>query len=581
MNNDNKLTQIRLDDFARRFSMRTGNLMWLLGAGASASAGIPTASDMIWEFKQQLFISQRRISPQAVADLSNPSIREQLREYVKSIGSVLPSLDNPDEYAALFEAAYPSEADRRTFLNAKMAGGKPSYGHLALATLMRANLTRLIWTTNFDSLVADACAKVYDATGPLTTVTLDSSDIALQCINEGRWPIEIKLHGDFHSRRLKNTGDELRHQDARLRDALVNSCMRFGLIVVGYSGRDESIMDTLYDVLKSPGAFPGGLFWLYRSDVDPLPRVAKLISDAAKSGVEAGFVCVENFDEALRDLIRLVKNIDTSVLDAFAMKRRRWSSAPLPVGNRAWPVVRFNALPLLQIPNVCRCIVCQINTYAEIHNAIEQAGVDILVARTKAGVLAFGADADVLKVFQPYSITDFNLHTIETRRLRYESGERGLLRNALTLAIARQRNLDVMRHRNSDLLAPTNPSDLSWKRLQLLVGQLGGTVKGYSDLQWREGIGTRLDFAGDRLWLLIEPRTVFDGITNDNRAAAADFARERTVKRYNRQLNDLIEFWGDLLFGDGLDLRSFGIGDGVDATFSFSSDTGFSRRAQL
>ena len=38
---------------------------------------------------------------------------------------------------------------------------------------MRAQLTRLVWTTNVDPLVADACAKVYDATGPLTTVALD------------------------------------------------------------------------------------------------------------------------------------------------------------------------------------------------------------------------------------------------------------------------------------------------------------------------------------------------------------------------------------------------------------------------
>ncbi len=34
---------VAADDFARRFSMRAGNLMWLLGAGASAAAGVPTA----------------------------------------------------------------------------------------------------------------------------------------------------------------------------------------------------------------------------------------------------------------------------------------------------------------------------------------------------------------------------------------------------------------------------------------------------------------------------------------------------------------------------------------------------------
>jgi len=52
--------------------------MWLLGAGASAAAGIPTARDMIWEFKQQLYVSQKRVSPKTVSDLSNASIRMEV-----------------------------------------------------------------------------------------------------------------------------------------------------------------------------------------------------------------------------------------------------------------------------------------------------------------------------------------------------------------------------------------------------------------------------------------------------------------------------------------------------------------------
>jgi hypothetical protein len=59
---------------------------------------------------------------------------------------------------------------------------------------------------------------------------------------------------------------------------------------------------------------------------------------------------------------------------------------------------------------------------------------------------------------------------------------------------------------------------------------------------------------------------------------AADFARERTVKRYNRQLNDLLGFWALHLAGDS-ELRAFGIGDGIDAVFRLSPDTAFSRRA--
>ncbi len=63
------LPTVEADDFIRRFVLRGDNLMWFLGAGASAAAGIPTAADMIWEFKQRLHISQRRASPASVADL--------------------------------------------------------------------------------------------------------------------------------------------------------------------------------------------------------------------------------------------------------------------------------------------------------------------------------------------------------------------------------------------------------------------------------------------------------------------------------------------------------------------------------
>jgi hypothetical protein len=224
------LLQIGADDFARRFSLRCANLMWLLGAGSSAAAGIPTAGDMVWEFKQTLFVSQRRTSPKVVADLSNPAVRAQLQAHIDSSGN-LPIFGAPDEYATLFEAEYPAEPDRRTYLDSKMSGAKPSYGHMALATLMRAELSRLVWTTNLDPLVADACARIYDGTGYLTTVDLDAPALAKQSIDDGRWPIEVKIHGDFRSRRLKNTPDELRLQDERLRHILVESCQRFGLFL--------------------------------------------------------------------------------------------------------------------------------------------------------------------------------------------------------------------------------------------------------------------------------------------------------------------------------------------------------------
>ena len=53
---------------------------------------------------------------------------------------------------------------------------------------------------------------------------------------------------------------------------LVSVCERFGLVVAGYSGRDESVMKTLSDVLHQKNdAYPGGLFWITRPNTPLLP----------------------------------------------------------------------------------------------------------------------------------------------------------------------------------------------------------------------------------------------------------------------------------------------------------------------
>ena len=567
--------QIPADDFARRFSLRARNLMWFLGAGASASAGLPTAMDMIWEFKQALFISQNRGSSQASVDLSQPAIRNRIDAYIKSL-SGMPSLGDSNEYASLFEVAYPAESDRRTVIDGKLAGAKPSYGHMALAMMMRHELTRVVWTTNFDTLVADACAKIFDTTSALTTIDLDSVSQAQQSLADERWPMEIKLHGDFRSRRLKNTNDELRQQDAHLRRVLVDSCKRFGLVVCGYSGRDDSVMDALEEAMEHENAFPAGFFWLHRGRDPLLPRVAQLLDRGSASDVEATLVSVENFDETLRDLVRLTEGIDTTVLDQFASQRQPWSPVPLQqTVRRGWPVVRLNALPVINAPTQCRRLVCDIDGTAEVREAVQKVGVDVLAVRSKVGVLAFGADADIRRVFDSYGIAEFDLHAFDIKRQKYESTERGLLGEALNRAVSLHGGLNIIGRRR---FVPADPKDAIWSRLRELVGTLTGVVNENPNLQWWEGITVRLDWANDRLWLLVDPCTVFDGITDANKMAATDFARERTIRRYNSKLNDLIDFWAHHLSQDKKEMCALNTVHGVDAVFRISPVTCFSNR---
>ncbi len=275
----------------------------------------------------------------------------------------------------------------------------------------------------------------------------------------------------------------------------------------------------------------------------------------------------------------LCRDLDTAVLDEIASERRIWSPAPRPTGNRGYPVVRLNALEVTGTPTVCRRAVCNAGGVEEIKSAIEASGLPVVGTRSKAGVLAFGADADVRAVLSAYEIESFDLHPIEVRQLRYDSHERGLLREALTHALTREHRMTAARRRSADLLAPASIDDEKWAPLKKLTGSLGGTVPKQPELKWQEGVGIRLDWADERLWLLLEPRAVFEGLTEANRVAATDFARERTVRRYNPALNALLEFWSTLFASPQRDLPALGVSAGVDAAFRLGDVTAFSGRA--
>jgi hypothetical protein len=108
----------------------------------------------------------------------------------------------------------------------------------------------------------------------------------MRCLDESDWPLIAKLHGDYQSIAIKNTGSELEQQDARMRHVMVEAGKRFGMLFVGYSGRDASILEALNDVLASPSAFPNGLYWVASSANRLLPAVTEFLDRAQAAGVD-------------------------------------------------------------------------------------------------------------------------------------------------------------------------------------------------------------------------------------------------------------------------------------------------------
>ena len=256
---------------------------------------------------------------------------------------------------------------------------------------------------------------------------------------------------------------------------------------------------------------------------------------------------------------------------------------------RDTPAVRTNALPIVSHPTACRLVDCTIGGWAEVHAAIDKAGVDIDAQRCRDGVLAFGSDADVRRAFEPYGIEAFGLRPIPPGRLAAETGERALLRDALFRALGKRPGLRVERRGRTHLLRPdplsVQPSAFGTDAVRP-VDRIAGCVKD-TKVAWTEACGLRLDHRLGVLWLLLEPRVVLDvpeDVPGEQLELARAFVRERLARRRNREANAMLDGWIGLLAGAErgarLRLRAFGCGDGIDAEFEVLLVSGFSGAAR-
>lgn len=334
--------------FAAAFDLRSNLVAWFLGAGASAASGIPTGYAMIRDFRAQIFCRETNLSKREI-DTADPVWIDRIDAFFRQT-SLLPPDGDPTEYAKAFEAVYPEARHRRQYIDDAISKGTPCFGHKVLGSLMAAGRVNCVFTTNFDPLVeesahsANGILPVDDQNRP-TVAAIDSADRAMRCLNESDWPLVAKLHGDYQSITIKNTGSELEEQDTRMRHVLVESGKRFGMIFVGYSGRDASIMEALNTVLDGPSPFPNGLYWLTSSVSRLLPAVIEFLDRAQAAGVDVAVVECATFDELAADIIKIT-DLPQPLLDRVMEGRPTPRLVPVQIPHtkaRAFPVLRYSA----------------------------------------------------------------------------------------------------------------------------------------------------------------------------------------------------------------------------------------------
>jgi hypothetical protein len=194
-------------------------------------------------------------------------------------------------------------------------------------------------------------------------------------LNAKRFPIYGKLHGDYHSGALKNTGDELRDKTPRCAVHLFRRARQMGSAVAGFSGRDASVMEALREALDDGRVFPNGLFWFKRYNEEPFDAVTELIAKAHRAGIDAHLIDNETFDELLSDIVRFLPETSVKLGDIEGAKPPRLGSVTLKGPGAISPSIRTNALPIISHPVMCQLIECDIGGWVEIQEAIRKAGV--------------------------------------------------------------------------------------------------------------------------------------------------------------------------------------------------------------
>jgi len=573
---------------------------------------------MIRDFKAQIFCRENNLSKREI-DTGDQVWIDRIDDFFRRT-SLLPLDGDPAEYAAAFEAVYPQPRHRRQYIDDAISKGTPCFGHRVLGSLLAARKVDCVFTTNFDPLVeesalsANALLSASDQARP-TVAAIDSGERAMRCLNESDWPLVAKLHGDYQSIAIKNTGSELEKQDERMRHVLVKASKRFGMVFVGYSGRDASVMETLTSVLRETTPFPNGLYWVSSSASRLLPAVTKFLESAHLAGVDVAVVECKTFDELAADVMKhvdLPKVLTDHVMQGRAVPRLVPVNLP-DTEARSFPVLRYSALMIESLPRTARRMtLAQATTSLAVRAMLKEQRCRAVVAANGRELAVFGRDQQVLGALAPLGPQLAGMVDLEATR---DSWALGLLYDALVKALSRYRPVIPRFKRTGHSLVVTAPregedEERTRKRAEDLAplrtayaSALTGKVDKLG-FPFQEGVFLKLEQIEERWWCGFEPYTFVDipreaqpepaqgspasaehdalGVPQERRVGdpAGDWRRERWAMRRNKEWAAIVDAWATLLTSsrDGT-VRAFGLedGTGIDAVFTVSRFTGWSR----
>ncbi|MFH9742677.1 SIR2 family protein [Streptomyces roseolus] len=242
-----------------------GGYAVLLGAGASVSAGMPSA----WDVQCDLIRQIARAEGAEIPDGNDGPYDWYVERFERdpAYDTLLAGLSGTTSgrQALLRSFFEPDETEREQGIK------QPADAHRALARLVADGYIRVIITLNFDHLIEDALREA----GLRPTIIRRPSDLAgMIPLHAQRQGVVVHLHGDYlDPDSMRNTPEELKEYEQEVDKFLNQVFDEYGLIIAGWSAKYDP---ALVNALKRCPTCRFDTYW-----ADPYP-----LSDAATELLE-------------------------------------------------------------------------------------------------------------------------------------------------------------------------------------------------------------------------------------------------------------------------------------------------------
>lgn len=531
----------------------------LIGAGASISSGIQSASDCIWEWKKDIYLSKNPNASEYYKNFKNESVRNSIQSWLDNEG-VYPLVNAENEYSFYAEKAYPIPDDRRKYFQSLIEGKEPYIGYKLICLLSELEIVKAVWTTNFDGLVIKAA---HQANIVPIEISLDSINNIFR--NQSRKELlSIALHGDYKYSSLKNTSYELDNQNVVFINALVRYHNDKNLIVIGYSGRDKSLMNALKEVFCQKGS--GRLYWCgYGDDINP--RVSELIKIARDNDREAFFVPSDGFDKTILHISKACFENDKLNLERIDKILASSSTNEVEMIafsqeiNRTDKYIKSNLHPIKFPKEIFQFEIKygeEEKPWATIKSLTR--GADICAVPFKRKIFAISTLSTINKVFKNRIIGEILRVPISKSGIQNVSSFRSLMLQVITKSLS---NNDELQTNNKDKLWLTQSEKTITENQQKTTVHKAVFLSLF------------FDFHQHYAFLLFKPSLHLKSETDIPKEIKQNLNKTYIDKLYNKQYNDDLEFWEQILF-NGKKLKfEFPKDTGTGFEFSISNNSSF------